>query len=320
MGNALQQQTIAPAGALVELTVDEFMDVARNSLYPGALDASIKLVWNYCQAARLDPMQKPVHIVGMSVKKPGTRDEYEWRDVILPGINLYRVQAARSEQHLGTSEPEFGPPVTRTFGRGDAAVEVTFPEWCKVTVRRLKAGHIAEYTAKELWIENYASAGKNTDVPNSMWRKRSYGQLAKCAEAQALRKAFPETSRGETAEEMEGKVIEGDFAVEPRPAIQMPQPKREPTTIDQATGEIKTAEVTTDTKAEAETKPSKSKPATDDSEAAATEGQKRLLRAKLTAACLGDTELQTKFGFSFEQIATKGQVALVQAWIQDPAG
>jgi hypothetical protein len=39
-----------------------------------------------------------------------------------------------------------------------------------------------------------------------MWQKRPYGQLAKFAEAQALRKAFPEiVSQHPTAEEMEGK-------------------------------------------------------------------------------------------------------------------
>jgi hypothetical protein len=31
--------------------------------------------------------------------------------------------------------------------------------------------------------------------PNAMWRKRFHGQLAKCTEAQALRKAFPEIMR-----------------------------------------------------------------------------------------------------------------------------
>ena len=35
----------------------------KNSLYTGARDESIKMVLDYCKAAKLDPMQKPVHIV-----------------------------------------------------------------------------------------------------------------------------------------------------------------------------------------------------------------------------------------------------------------
>lgn len=313
MGSALQ--TTAPNTALTELTADEFMDVARNSLYPGALDASIKAVWSYCRAARLDPMQKPVHIVGMSVKKAGTRDQYEWRDVILPGINLYRTNAARTDEHIGTGEPEFGPPVTGVFGEGKARVEVVYPEWCKVTVRRLKKGQVCEYVAKEFWIENYATAGRDTDYPNTMWRKRPFGQLAKCAEAQALRRAFPESNFGVTADELEGKVIEGDCIAEPeaRPMIQMPQAKAEtqpatPATIDGATGEVQT-----------EASPAKPQAANSDA-TPASDGLKRLLRAKLAAATLGDADVRAKFGFGVDDIATKGQIAQVQAWIQNPAG
>ena len=40
----------------------ELIEVLKNSLYAGASDASIKLVKEYCNAAGLDVMQKPVHI------------------------------------------------------------------------------------------------------------------------------------------------------------------------------------------------------------------------------------------------------------------
>ena len=158
------------------------------------------MVLDYCKAAKLDPMQKPVHIVPMSVKNALT-GKYEYKDVVMAGVGLYRIQAARSNQYAGVSEPEFGEDVTCNLG----GVEITYPKWCKVTVKKLVNNTIVEFTAKEYWLENYA-AKKDTSTPNTMWQKRPYGQLAKCAEAQALRKAFPEiVSQHPTAEEMEGK-------------------------------------------------------------------------------------------------------------------
>lgn len=172
----------------------------KNSLYTGARDESIKMVLDYCKAAKLDPMQKPVHIVPMSVKNALT-GKYEYKDVVMAGVGLYRIQAARSNQYAGVSEPEFGEDVKCNLG----GVEITYPKWCKVTVKKLVNNTIVEFTAKEYWLENYA-AKKDTSTPNTMWQKRPYGQLAKCAEAQALRKAFPEiVSQHPTAEEMEGK-------------------------------------------------------------------------------------------------------------------
>lgn len=47
-----------------------------------------------------------------------------------------------------------------------------------------------------------------------MWQKRPYGQIAKCAEAQALRKAFPEVGSAPTADEMEGKQFGDDQAID----------------------------------------------------------------------------------------------------------
>ena len=196
-------------GAMITAEHAEAVRTAmKSSLYPGASDASVDLVLAYCEAARLDPMQKPVHIVPMWDGKAR-----EMRDVVMPGIGLYRTNAARTGQFAGMSEPAFGPMVTERLG----SREVTFPEWCKVTAyRQLPSGHVAEFTAVEYWIENYAiKGGKDQDQsPNAMWSKRVRGQLAKCAQAQALRMAFPEAvGAAPTAEEMEGKALDADFTV-----------------------------------------------------------------------------------------------------------
>lgn len=213
--------TRAEANALPALQMDEgeLIQVLQNSLYPGAALGSIKMVVSYCKASALDPMQKPVHIVPMWDSKAK-----QMRDVIMPGIGLYRTQAARNGC-AGVTEPEFGPDLTEDIG----GVQITFPAWCKVSVKRvISTGQVVEFTAKEFWKENYATAGRDSLAPNAMWKKRPYGQLAKCAEAQALRKAFPEIGSEPTADEMAGKTL-NEFSE----------------TVDAATGELTKPAATT---------------------------------------------------------------------------
>lgn len=201
-----KQQASVPALSMNE---SELIDVLQSSVYPGAKVESIKLVVSACRASGKDPLKKPYHIVPMQVstgkKNEKGWDIKEWRDVIMPGINDYRTDASRTGQHAGTSEPEFGPDKTESLN----GITITYPEWCRVTVKRLMpGGQIVEFSAVERWKENYATAGRDNDAPNAMWRRRPYAQLAKCAEAQALRKGFPEVGNQPTADEMEGKEID----------------------------------------------------------------------------------------------------------------
>jgi phage recombination protein Bet len=198
---------------LTTTSESDLVQVLQSSLYPGAAMDSIRMVLGYCKAAGLDPLQKPVHIVPM-----WDRATQSMRDVIMPGVNLYRIQASRSGQYAGMSEPEFGPDVTVNLSGQD----VTFPEWCRVVVRRqLSSGHVADFTAREYWLENYAAKGgkEKSLAPNAMWTKRPRGQIAKCATAQALRAAFPEIAAQYTVEEMDGKTlndVEDDVISQPR--------------------------------------------------------------------------------------------------------
>lgn len=185
---------------VVTMDDNQLIQTLKNSIYPGAADASVKMVLDYCRARRLDPFQHPVHIVPMKDAKNNC-----YRDVIIPGLNLYRTQAAESGRLAGISEPEFGELMTFTYGGRD----MTAPEWCRVTVRRqLPNGFIADFTAIEYFSE--ACAVGKTGLPTPMWVKRPRGMLAKCAESQALRKAFPDICPDRSAEEADGHDIDPD--------------------------------------------------------------------------------------------------------------
>lgn len=209
---------------LPAISEDALVEVLSGSLYPGAAHNSVVMVLAYCKAAQLDPMLKPVHIVPIYQKGRGMVD------TVMPGIGLYRIQAARTGQYAGISDPEFGPSITTKL----AGIEVTYPEWCRVTVKRqMSNGLVAEFTASERWMENYATSAKDTVAPNAMWKRRAFAQLAKCAEAQALRKAFPEVGSAPTADEMEGKSFEEAARdVSPQPPTQ-PEPEAPPAYPDE---------------------------------------------------------------------------------------
>jgi phage recombination protein Bet len=180
---------------------DDVVELLRHSAYPDADPEAITRVVAYCRAVGLDPLHKPVHLVPL-----WDPSEQQTRHLILPGIGLYRMVAARAGC-AGIDEPEFGPDVQEQLPDGP----ITYPAWCRITVhRRLPSGEIVHFTAREFWQENVARDPDaiHPNTPNAMWRRRPFGQLAKCAEAQALRKGFPEIGAVPSAEEMEGKLTE----------------------------------------------------------------------------------------------------------------
>lgn len=197
----------------------EVWSALKNSLFPGAADESVLMAWDYCAARQLDVMLKPVHLVPMYIKDKQNGDKGTMRDVVMPGIGLYRIQADRAGNYAGMSAPTFGPDITQTL----QGVEVTYPEWCEITVSKLIGERLVTFTAREYWIENYATAGRDTKAPNAMWQKRPRGQLVKCTEAQALRKGWPELGAQPTAEEMEGKEL-SEKEINPRANVEPIRP------------------------------------------------------------------------------------------------
>jgi hypothetical protein len=62
---------------------------------------------------------------------------------------------------------------------------------------------------KVYWLETYATRKHDTDEPNAMWADRPRGQLEKCAEAAALRAAFPEEIGDELSSDEAPRVAGG---------------------------------------------------------------------------------------------------------------
>lgn len=185
---------------------------------------SVIMALSYCRARNLDPFKRPVHIVPVWNSAANRMVDTVW-----PGIGELRTTAFRTKTYAGCDECRFGPDQTRAFDgmagkRGSERqvhADVTFPEFAQLTVYRMIDGQrVAVQGPRVYWMETYAAQGRSS-VPNEMWQKRPRGQLEKCAEAAALRRAFPE-ELGEiyAAEEMEGKTIQGGILEAAAPPIE----------------------------------------------------------------------------------------------------
>lgn len=211
-----------------------------NAIYPSAKTSEgVLLALSYCKSRGLDPFKRPVHIVPMSTRRAGPdgRDVWQTVETVWPGISELRLTAHRTGVYAGCDPAQFGPVVRHEFDVGEddgghpnapkggptprrRTLAVEFPQWCQVTVYRLvKGARVAFPGPRVYWLESYATQGK-TRVPNEMWRTRASGQLEKCAEAAALRKAFPEELGGEYT------VDEAPRMVDVTPTTPAPRPDR----------------------------------------------------------------------------------------------
>lgn len=186
--------------------------VLVESVWPSAKSAAaVFLALDYCRSRKLDPFKRPCHIVPMWNSTLRKEVETVW-----PGISDIRTTAARTHEYAGADETIFGDEATETFeGRthqGEKlSATVTFPTWARITVYRIIKGQRVPFPGpRVIWKETYSQM-KGTPVPNARWQRAPYQMLEKCAEAAALRKAFPEELGSlYAAEEMEGRPVTED--------------------------------------------------------------------------------------------------------------
>lgn len=166
---------------------DQEQTLIKSQIAQGCSDLELQLFAKVCQRTGLDPFARQVYAIKRGDKM-----------TIQTGIDGYRLMAARTGSLAGIDDAEYDNE------------ETDHPAWAKVTVYRLVQGQRAPFTAKARWSEY-----KQDKSP--MWGRMPYLMLGKCAEALALRKAFPaELSGIYTQEEMDqADVVDSPAATAP---------------------------------------------------------------------------------------------------------
>lgn len=188
-GGALAVTTDQTAWTPQQLAVLQSAGVSEQ-VTPAELDQFL----HECQRTGLDPFSRQIYLIGRYDKQAG-RDVFRSQT----GIDGYRVVAHRAAKRdhttIAYSETLWcGPDKVWC----DVWLEDGPPRAAKITVFR--GGEPFPATAT---LAEYAATYKNGD-PTPMWRRMPATMLAKCAEAKALRMAFPHDLAGiYTAEEME---------------------------------------------------------------------------------------------------------------------
>ena len=153
------------------------VDVVKDTVAKGASDEELKLFLYTAHQKKLDPMSGQIYFVkrGKSM-------------TIQTGIDGYRAIAERSGHLI-----EIGQPVHEKAEDPEAGID--HPIKSTVTVKRTRdnTDKPVEVTASARWNE-YKKEYKNGLA--RMWKKMPYLMLGKCAEALALRKAFPQDLSG----------------------------------------------------------------------------------------------------------------------------
>jgi phage recombination protein Bet len=152
----------------------EQLDLIKRTVAPDATDAELQLFLHDCARRGVHPLDRLIYFT-----KRGARY------TPVTSIDFMRSQAAATGEMAGSDDATF------------VLDEDGAPWSATVTVYRLTQSQRFAYTATARLSEYYPGDGG----AGTMWRKMPHTMLGKCAEALALRKAFPQQLAGLYASE-----------------------------------------------------------------------------------------------------------------------
>lgn len=165
------------------------VDILKNSICKGVSDDEFQVFLMACVKTQLDPFMRQIYAVKRKAKRP----DGSWGETmtIQTGIDGYRLIAERTERYAPGQEPSYA------YDQNGNLISAT------AYVKKLTKDGTWHTVSASAYIDEYCQRTREGQ-PMGMWGNMPRTMLAKCAEAQALRKAFPaEMSGVYTKEEME---------------------------------------------------------------------------------------------------------------------
>jgi phage recombination protein Bet len=167
----------------------EQLDLIKRTVANGTSDDEFALFIEVCKRTGLDPFSHQIYAIMRNTK---VGSQWVKRMTIQTGIDGYRALAARTGLLAGIDDAIYDTE------------DGEHPRWARVTIYRWSQGQRCAFTATARWAEYAQYTTKDgLRVVTGKWGDMPWLMLGKCAEALALRKAFPvEISGVYTAEEM----------------------------------------------------------------------------------------------------------------------
>ena len=162
------------------------LDLIKRTIAKGANDDELKMFLQVCKGAQLNPFLKQVFLV----PRWDSREGKETRSIQV-SIDGFRSIAESSGQYAGNEDPIFKGENILKVQKNKVAEELKVPNEATVTVYKLLEGQRYGFSATARWGEYYPGAKMGFQ-----WHIRPFLMLGKCAEALALRKAFPKLLSG----------------------------------------------------------------------------------------------------------------------------
>jgi phage recombination protein Bet len=162
------------------------IDLIKTQIAPKCSDAELILFAQVCKRTGLDPFARQIYAVTRWDKSTGAE-----KMSIQTGIDGLRLIAQRTGCYAGSDEPLFDEGLNLyTHQQTDRQRPTT----STVTIWKMVSGQRCSFAGVAHWNEFVQT--KKDGQPTPMWAKMPYNMLSKCAEAQALRKAFPAETSG----------------------------------------------------------------------------------------------------------------------------